>query len=143
MSQAVRIRGMDKLVKELNRRNVRMSKALERITDAAAEVIGELAQFKAPGDIQIHLESREATETRHVVVLGPPPDQWYAQILESGAKPHVVRPKNARAMRLYERFAAVVRHPGFAPRPFMRPAVDEGENRAMQAARQEIKRILR
>ncbi len=143
MSRAVRIRGVDRLVKELNRRNVRMSKALERITDAAAEVIDELAEARAPGGIQVDRESREATDTRHVKVVGPPVEQWYAQILESGARPHVVRPKSARAMRFYGRFAAVVRHPGFSPRPFMRPAVDEGEGRAIQAAGEEIKRILR
>lgn len=45
-------------------------------------------------------------------------------ILEYGAKPHVITPKNGGLLFFSGVFAKSVRHPGVRPIPFMRPALD-------------------
>jgi hypothetical protein len=51
----------------------------------------------------------------------------YSAPVHEGARPHVIRPRNARALRFMigERvvFARRVNHPGNAPNPFLRNAV--------------------
>ena len=54
----------------------------------------------------------------------------YALHVEYGTKPHEIRPKNKRALRWASAggkngwaFAKVVKHPGTAPKPFLRPAL--------------------
>lgn len=51
----------------------------------------------------------------------------YAAPVHEGARPHVIRPRNARALRFEVNgrvvFAQRVNHPGNAPNPFLRNAV--------------------
>lgn len=55
----------------------------------------------------------------------------YAQFVESGTKPHEIRPKSAGALRFVVNgavmFRKVVHHPGTAERPFMARAAAVGE----------------
>ena len=55
----------------------------------------------------------------------------YAFWVENGTQPHVIRARNAKALRFVQngavRFATEVHHPGTAPRPFMQHARDVGE----------------
>ncbi|WP_280329602.1 HK97 gp10 family phage protein [Nocardia wallacei] len=53
----------------------------------------------------------------------------HARFIEEGTRPHVIRPRNARALRFEIGgrvvFAQRVNHPGTAARPFLRDAVRE------------------
>jgi HK97 gp10 family phage protein len=60
-------------------------------------------------------------------------DPFYAWMLEGGTKPHEIRPKGKKSLFIAGLFAEVVQHPGAAPRPFMRPALEEGADAALAA----------
>jgi len=58
--------------------------------------------------------------------------------MEYGTSPHVIRPKNAKSLHWYDWenegadvYAKQVHHPGTAPRPFFRPAIDKVVRRGM------------
>lgn len=56
-------------------------------------------------------------------------DTEYALSVENGSQPHVIKPKNASVLRFPSRgggvvFTHTVNHPGTAPNPFMRRALD-------------------
>lgn len=57
----------------------------------------------------------------------------YAHHIEAGTKPHVIVPVNAEALHFFiggkEIFAKRVQHPGFAPIPYLRPALEIVINR--------------
>ena len=52
----------------------------------------------------------------------------YAKPVHNGSVPHIIRPRNARALRIPTGsgfvFRGAVSHPGTSPRPFMTQAVD-------------------
>ena len=47
---------------------------------------------------------------------------WYANIVESGAKPHRIEARRGKALQIGPAFVASVQHPGFAGRGFMAKA---------------------
>lgn len=53
----------------------------------------------------------------------------YAEMVHDGTRPHIIRPRNARALRFMVGgrvvYARVVHHPGTRPRPFLDRAVRE------------------
>lgn len=117
---------------------------LDAAVKAAAVVIRDEAQRKAPGPgIEVaQAESAASSVTYHV---GPKEDKWHYKFLETGTPPHRIRPKNRKALKLIplgEVFAAGASHPGMAARPFLRPAIDTKANAARDAAGQAIKRAL-
>lgn len=54
-------------------------------------------------------------------------DVEYADMVHDGTRPHIIRPKNAKALRFRVGgrtvFAKVVRHPGTRARPFLDRAI--------------------
>lgn len=60
-------------------------------------------------------------------------DVYYAHFVEFGTAPHPIRARKTGAMQIGDRFSDVVMHPGSAPRPFMRPALDNGTAQAISA----------
>ncbi|MBP2704401.1 HK97 gp10 family phage protein [Microbispora sp. RL4-1S] len=57
------------------------------------------------------------------------PTASYGAHSEYGTKPHVIRPRNAKALHWVNEhgddvFARVVHHPGTSPQPYMRPSFD-------------------
>ena len=54
---------------------------------------------------------------------------WYAAIVEFGASPHIIKGKGGKMLKFTARDGrkieiAQVNHPGFKPRPYLRPALD-------------------
>lgn len=75
--------------------------------------------------------------------VGPTVD--YGDDVEHGTQPHVIRPRDAGALRFVAGggvvFAGEVHHPGTAPQPFMGPAFDRqapGLDRALGNAGEDI-----
>jgi hypothetical protein len=70
----------------------------------------------------------------NAVKIGSPVD--YAPHVELGTKPHVIEPKNAKALAFKIGgeliFAKKVNHPGTEPHPFLRPAVLNNNQRIME-----------
>jgi HK97 gp10 family phage protein len=52
--------------------------------------------------------------------------RFYVHLVEFGSAPHTIKSKNKRVLSNgTEVFGKVVKHPGTAAKPFMRPALDE------------------
>jgi HK97 gp10 family phage protein len=84
-------------------------------------LIQKLAQFKAPvrtgaGRAGIIMRIDESSPTSVTVDIGPSTKVWYMRLVEYGAKAHSITMKDG----------GVIHHPGFAAKPFLRPAWDEG-----------------
>lgn len=60
----------------------------------------------------------------------------------TGAKPHDIKPKRRKSLFIAGMFGEIVHHPGFRPRPFMRPALDGQSQNAVVAAAEYIKNRL-
>lgn len=60
----------------------------------------------------------------------------------TGARAHEIKPKNRRSMFIAGIFSELVQHPGFKPKPFLRPALDEQAQAAVIAAGEYIKNRL-
>lgn len=60
----------------------------------------------------------------------------YALAVEEGTRPHEIRPKYRRALRIPIEggylFRKAVQHPGTAPQPFMQPALEQNQVDAME-----------
>lgn len=114
--------------------------ALGRALMAGGEVIEAAANAKAPGP-NIHAEiDKELTPTLAAVSVGPDKRHWYYQFAETGAQPHEIGPKRRSQLKAIrfsgaqgDVFARVVSHPGAPARPFLRPAIVENEQRALEA----------
>jgi hypothetical protein len=90
------------------------------------------AKILAPVDTgrlraSIRVERRSLFGLRQRWTIGSDVD--YAQMVNDGTRPHIIRPKNAKALRFKVGgrtvYAKVVHHPGTRPRPFLDRALNE------------------
>lgn len=103
---------------------------------AGAAVIRDEVQQRAPIDsgalrksVRISSRSNKGRVSASVKVGNQ--EAWYAHLVEFGTRPHVIKAKPGRAMRFGGVTTAQVNHPGIAPRPFIRPAVDASTAHAL------------
>lgn len=106
-------------------------------------LIRQLARRNASGAVLQRRSGRLASHMRaqarrqgEVVVGRVWNDLFYGRLQEYGAGPHVIRPRTAKllgnrrtpakALAAGGRFWTRVNHPGVRPRPWFRPAVEEG-----------------
>lgn len=90
------------------------------------------AKILAPVDTgrlraSIRVERRRTLLLRTVWTIGS--DVFYAPYVNDGTAPHVIRPRNAQALRFRVGgrivYARVVNHPGTRPNPFLDRALRE------------------
>lgn len=149
-SIVLKVEGTERVIKELRRRGISVGEALEPIFQAGAEIFAEEAANKARrasntlADAMMQ-KTTKRTKTQIEVHIGPDRKKaWFAHFLEFGTKAHQIRRKSRKALRLENgKFAAKVRHPGMAARPFMRPAFDEKNGAASREIGQRFKRAVR
>lgn len=55
-------------------------------------------------------------------------DVFYPHMVEYGVLAHLIKPKKKRALAFGGKVAPVIHHPGAAPQPFIRPALDAKAN---------------
>jgi HK97 gp10 family phage protein len=67
---------------------------------------------------------------------------YYANMVEYGTAQHFIKPRSAKSLFFAGLAREVVDHPGSRPKPFMRPALDQGENEAILTVREYIKKRL-
>jgi hypothetical protein len=60
----------------------------------------------------------------------------------TGAKPHLIKPLTRKALAMGGVAFSSVQHPGFKPKPFMRPALDTQRRGAVVAAAEYMKQRL-
>lgn len=82
--------------------------------------------------------------TVSVLVKAGDKKAFYAHMVEFGTAQHFIKPKNRKSLFLAGLAREVVDHPGAAPHPFMRPAIDSPENqqRAIERVRDYIAKRL-
>lgn len=67
---------------------------------------------------------------------------FYAHFVEFGTAAHEERPQGARSLFFAGVFSEVVKHPGAAPKPFMRPALDAKAQSAIDAVADYVRERL-
>lgn len=106
--------------------------ASRRELETVARQVMNRAKILAPVDTgrlraSIRIESRRTLTLRSVYTIGS--DVEYAQMVHDGTRPHVIRPRQAQALRFRIGgrivYAKVVHHPGTRARPFLDRAVRE------------------
>lgn len=60
----------------------------------------------------------------------------------TGAAPHKIAGKNGKPLSFAGGVYKAINHPGFAPKPFLRPALDGASNEALVAVGEQIKKRL-
>lgn len=63
---------------------------------------------------------------------------FYAHMVEFGTAAHKIAPKTKEALTVGDRVVADVEHPGTPEKPYMRPALDTGQQGAIAAMRDYI-----
>jgi hypothetical protein len=100
--------------------------------DAAARQVVARAKILAPVDTgrlraSIRVERRSLLGFRNRWTIGS--DVSYAEMVHDGTRPHIIRPKTAKALRFKVGgrivYARMVRHPGTRARPFLDRALRE------------------
>lgn len=111
--------GVKKLIEQLG---PAAKAVLPQAVEAGAEVLRDKMASKAQSD-GIGVEMDGAT-----ALIGPDKEHFYLAFFETGTGAHKVEPRTKKALRWGDTFAARAFPGGIAPRPFMRPAVDEGKD---------------
>lgn len=180
----VKVRGLSELQQFLDQLPAKLeASVLRSALKAGADCIKEEVQSRVPVDtgrlrdsIRVSVRSRRGVVTATVSVGGRDTrkrtvvnasgkikvkydNAWYAHLIEfTGAKPHQIKAKFAKALQLRankrassgfarrwvrgEMLVEGVRHPGFHPRPFVRPAIDAKAQAAAQIVGEAIKKRL-
>ena len=144
---ACRIEGGDELLAKLKRLEAAArGAALEAAAMAGAEVIRAEANRRAPGP-HVDREVSESSDSAVEIAIGPDGEHWYYQFFELGAGRHTIGPHRKKAIRFpgaegQEMVRFGVTHPGMAPRPFLRPALDGQKANAVEAVGDELQRSL-
>jgi len=133
MIGGMKIEGIDKLKANTERLTRGFINELVPATDAGClPIVNEAKRLLKPHRVtgtteaSIHFENVRVKRLRVENGIAPEADQHHAIGLERGNPPHVILPKNKKAL-YWEGAAHPVRkvnHPGNPAYPFMRPAFD-------------------
>lgn len=114
---------------------------------AAARVVRDEARRNAPRDsgatiknIRIGSVRRDrGSQVYSISVRVTGKESYYAYFQEYGVARHVIMKKQRAANKIGDEFVSgVIDHPGHAPRPFMRPALDSQQDAVLLAMRDRI-----
>lgn len=90
--------------------------------------------------IKVSTKSRRGVVTASIKASGK--HGYLANWLEHGVAAHFIKPKTAKSLFFAGLFRDGVDHPGIAPKPFMRPALDSQSQAALLAVGEAIKKRL-
>lgn len=106
--------------------------ALDRAVELAVKAMAASAAYRAPhdkGKLERSIEAYRRRVGGDRISWGYGTDVSYGPDVEYGTDPHVIRPRNADALRFEVDgevvYAAKVEHPGTDPQPFLRNSFDE------------------
>ncbi len=143
MKVTARIKGLDELKAAFQRLKGATDTVLVPAAMAGAKVIKEAADQNAPGphnEISVKQVSAKQVE----VEIGPDKEHWYYQFPETGADAHEITPLNKKALTWPGGpLVKKVRHLGRAAEPFLQPAIENNQNRILEAIASVLRRVLR
>lgn len=106
--------------------------------DAMANVPVKSGLLKA--GLKVSTKSRRGVVTANVKATGK--HAYLARWIEYGTAAHFIKPKNARSLFWAGLMRDGVDHPGSAPKPFLRPALESQAQAALLAVGEAIKKRL-
>lgn len=124
--------------------------ALRAGVRSAAVVVQKEARILAPKKTKNLMKSIKVkarrTQDKNVVrfsVTAGSNKAFYAHMIEFGISPHLIKIKNKKLLsKLTKTFGTKVEHPGVKPKPFMRPAVDNTENKIVDTIAKTLQKRL-
>ncbi|MCG2586493.1 HK97-gp10 family putative phage morphogenesis protein [Massilia sp. TS11] len=148
----VKVKGLSELQKFLDQLPAKVEKNMLRsglraganvIKDAAGEELesnGSVVTGSLKKGLKVSTSSRKGVVKAKVKTTGP--HAHLGPWIEHGTKPHLIKPKAAKALAIKGSLVEVIHHPGAKPKPFMRPALDSRATEALQAVGDAIKARL-
>lgn len=149
VTSSVRVTGLSDLMKFFDELPGKLqSNVMRGALRAGAVPVRDEAKANAPmatgtlrDGIKISTSSRGGVVRAKVRLTGK--HAYLGRWLEfTGAAPHMIKPRARKSLFLAGLAREVVDHPGFAAKPFMRPALDAQAAAAVVAAGEYIKRRL-
>ncbi len=136
---------LDKLLKELPAKVER--NILRGAMRAGAKVFADRARELVPvrsGQLRdsIKVSTRSKRGRVSATVRAGGKKAFYAHMVEFGTARHFIKPRKRKSLFFAGLAREVVDHPGSAPKPFMRPALDGGQVEAVNAAADYIRNRL-
>ena len=143
----IEMTGEKELAKALEALGSAVADKLEGIAHAGATPVKEAAKDKAPqlsGDLSDKMtqETLEKSKTAVEVGVGPDKDTFWGLFIEFGVGAHHVKHVVAQALQIEQGFAVSADIPAIPAQPFLRPALDENIDAAINAIAEEAKKVL-
>lgn len=148
MSELVHVRGLKELQAFLDTLPAKMEANIMRsalrqganvVKDEAKANVAVKSGLLRDG-LKVSTRSRRGVVTASVKAGGK--HAYLARWIEYGTAAHKIAPKKAKSLFFGGIFAEGVDHPGSAPKPFMRPALDTQSQAALVAVGHAIKKRL-
>jgi HK97 gp10 family phage protein len=136
------LQGIDELLDNIKLLGGDMNEIIEDALTQGADVIRKQAAANNPrADVQMELGDVKMRGVltggkRLTMSIGPSKDKWRYTYIETGSRAHEVHPKNKEALKLYQAEGLITKKtveiPSIAAKPFLRPAFDEKQNKAIE-----------
>lgn len=148
MSDLAHVKGLADLQAFLDQLPAKMEQNIMRAAlRQGANVVREEAKTNVPvksgllrDGLKVSTSSRRGVVTAKVKAGGK--HVFLARWIEFGTAAHLIKPKIAKSLFFFGQFSEGVAHPGAAPKPFMRPALDSQAQAALLAVGEAIKKRL-
>lgn len=142
-----RIEGLEQVLAEIQKRRLNARRSIRQILSPGADIIRQEMRQRAKGRFKTKIARRisiNLSKLEAYAEIGPFKKVAYiARFLEFGTKPHLIRARRSRMLRLRNgRLVRQVRHPGSRPYPFLQPAFDASKDKAAAAIAAAAKKIL-
>lgn len=144
----VHVKGFNELQKFLDELPAKMEANIMRAAmRAGANVILQQARANVPANtgllragLKVYTSRRRGVVKATVRAGGK--HAYIGKFVEYGTAAHLIKPKTAKSLSIAGLMRDGAHHPGAAPKPFMRPALDTAGTAALAAVGEAIKRRL-
>lgn len=148
MTDLIHVKGLSELQAFMDQLPAKIeSNIMRSALRAGANVVLKEARANVPektGLLKSGLKvstSRKYGQVRAVVRAGGK-HAYIGKFVEYGTAAHFIKPKKAKSLFIAGLLRDGVQHPGAAPKPFMRPALDSQAQAALMAVGEAIKKRL-
>lgn len=146
----LQVKGLAELHKALQQVPEQLEKkVLRNALRAGANVMKKAAQDRVPvksgalrKSIKVKTSARKGRYRLKATISAGDEDAYYAHMVEFGTAAHIIKPAKKKSLFFGGVAREQVEHPGAAPHPFMRPALDAASEAAVNAFAESVRRRL-